>query len=338
MANIVNTSLDMIRRHKNRQPRLHARWGDVAITAPMEGAWSQLHNPFLQEHIEYGPGFVPGIEIGDKEVLLLDSETDISDDEIYINEKMHLKDEKKDKDTESRAVSKARRLTRILLPSNVNSPLKKGAEKDKAGEFQYRPVQPDYAQEIAEKMDKQKKPNFRYVPASKHYLRELKGETGNTHHRHHHHHHNETDDDADDENDDQASYKSARRPQQLRSQSCDPHLGSHSAIVTTRRKPRSQQSATPEKIHTPSSIASLSEGRTSSTVSRKSSSRASNTSRRGQPTNELKYNELDRARKQYIRPDTIALPAAVRRSQSAINKSHRRTMTLEMVRDQDDLW
>lgn len=330
MANIVNTSLDIIRRHKTRHPRLHSRWGDIAITPPIEGAWSQFENPYLRDDEEYGPGFIPSIDIGSKEVLLLDSASDISDDELATNEKISIKEERMDKEADSKALSKAKRLTRILLPSSVNSPVRKSSlDKGKVTDFRYRPVQPDYAQEVAEKVDKQGRPHFRYVPASKHYMEDLKRvdirlKDGNISYRQ-----NDSDDDADDEYESKATKSRSERPQRLRSHSCDPDFGGRSPVaIATRRKPRSQRATHLETIHSPTST--LSDAMSSATLSRHSGSRANSTSRLGEQEPSPRFYA--------VRPNTKPQVVTVKRSQSATNKIRRRTMTLEMVRDQDDLW
>lgn len=329
MANIVNTSLDIIRRHKTRHPRLHSRWGDVAITPPIEGAWSQFENPYLRDDEEYGPGFVPSLDISNKEVLLLDSASDSSDDELPTKEEKNVKVEKTGKEADSKAISKARRLTRILLPSSVSSPVRKSVDKNNVTDFQYRPVQPDYAQEVAEKVDKQSRPHFRYVPASKHYMQDLKRvdirlSDGDMSYRQ-----NDSDDDADDENEVKVVKSRSGKQQRLRSHSCDPNIGGRSPVATTtRRKPRSQHGTPLETIHSPTST--LSDAMSSATLSRHSGSRANSTSR-------LRDQEYS-PRFYAVRPDTKPQVVTVKRSQSATNKLHRRTMTLEMVRDQDDLW
>lgn len=332
MANIVNHSLNIIRRHKTRHPRLHSRWGDITITPPMKGAWSQFENPYLRDDEEYGPGFVPSVSINNKEVLLVDSSSESSDDELPLREKMKIREQKTEKETDSKAVSKAKRLTRILLPSSVNSPVRRSsssAEKGKAMDFQYRPVQPDYAQEVAEKVDKQTRPHFRYVPASKHYMQDLKRADIRLNDDDASYRRNDSDDDADDENDLRSTKGRSAQPQRLRSHSCDADIGGRSPVtVTTRRKPRSQRGTPLETIHSPTST--LSDAMSSATLSRYSGSRANSTSRL--PENSPSPRAL--AMQPHAKPQVIT----VKRSQSATLKQRRRTMTLEMVRDQDDLW
>lgn len=333
MANIVNTSLDIIRRHKTRHPRLHSRWGDITITPPVEGAWSQFENPYLRDDEEYGPGFIPSIDIGNKEVLLLDSASESSDDELATKERINLRGERTEKEADSKALSKAKRITRILLPSSVNSPVRKSSlDKGKVTDFRYRPVQPDYAQEVAEKVDKQSRPHFRYVPASKHYMEDLKRvdirlSDGDISYRQ-----NDSDDDADDEYETKATKTTRRRserPERLRSHSCDPDVGRKSPVaIATRRKPRSQRGTPLETIHSPTST--LSDAMSSATLSQRSASRANSTSHLGEYEPSPRFYAVRRDPK----PQVIT----VKRSQSATNKVNRRTMTLEMVRDQDDLW
>lgn len=330
MANIVNTSLDIIRRHKTRHPRLHARWGDVAITPPVEGAWSQFENPYLRDGGEYGPGFVPIIDANNKEVLLLDSDSDDSDDELTTKERINMKEERLEKETDSRAISKARRLTRILLPSSVHSPVRKSSgDKSKVTDFRYRPVQPDYAQEVAENIDKQSRPNFRYLPASRHYVQDLKRVDIRLSNGDASHGQNDSDDDADDEYESKPTKSRGGRSQRLRSHSCDPDIGGRSpAAITTKRKPHSQRGIPLETIHSPTST--LSDAMSSATLSRHSGSRSNSTSRLAKQEPSPSFYA--------IRPDTKPQVITIKRSESTTNKTSRRTMTLEMVRDQEDLW
>ncbi|KAL1966422.1 hypothetical protein VTN77DRAFT_4564 [Rasamsonia byssochlamydoides] len=157
MASLVNSSLDLIRRRKtSKHPRLHARWGDVSISAPTEGAWTQFDNPYQREKVTYGPGFVPGCS---------------ADEDYFDEEEASGREYKK---TGPISVLKSRRLTRILSPSSLNTTTsKKSEEKERQIGFEYKPVRPDYAQEIAEEIDRQNSPRFRYVPASQKYLRDL---------------------------------------------------------------------------------------------------------------------------------------------------------------------
>lgn len=307
MASFVTTSLDIIRRHKhNRRPRLHARWGDVAITAPIDGAWSQYNNPHLKGKKLYGPGFVPGVTTGgNKEVLLLDdgfssdNDDDDDDEDLHQEEKITEEEEEREREEEEKEKkrdSKTRRLTRILLPSNVNTQTKQVEEKPII-EFEYKPVHPDYAQEIAEKRDTEARPNFRYVPASEAFFRELQDTSSNTHRG------------------DEVVKKHIvkRKPVPQRSQSCDPCVVSDVVLVTD----------TKEAI--PGTLPSNTMHRKSTTI--KTSSRKT--------SNEKESPDKSRGRS---KPNQQKLD--VQRSQSAAvrRQSHRRTMILDMVGDQEDLW
>ncbi|CRG90072.1 hypothetical protein PISL3812_07113 [Talaromyces islandicus] len=299
MASFVNTSLDILRRHKhNRRPRMHSRWGDVAITAPIDGAWSQYNNPHLKGKKLYGPGFVPGVATGgNKEVLLLDdgfSSDDGSEDEDEEEEEEQMEKEKEEK--KKKRDSKTRRLTRILLPSNVNSPAKKVEEKPI--EFEYKPVRPDYAQEVAEKRDLESRPHFRYVPASEAFFRELQDST--TKH-------------AQREEDGCVKKHAIKRkpvPQQ-RSHSCDPYVVSDDIVVDSRE-------AIPGTL--PSN---------STTIHRKPTTTSSR-----KHAHQKEPSDQTRGR---TKPNQQKLD--FQRSQSAtVHRSRRRTMTLDMVGDQEDLW
>lgn len=307
MASFVTTSLDIIRRHKhNRRPRLHARWGDVAISAPIDGAWSQYNNPHLKGKKLYGPGFVPGVTSGgNKEVLLLDdgfpSDDDYDGDDEDLQEedkKAERGEEEKEREGEEKKKkrdSKTRRLTRILLPSNVNTQPKQVEEKPI--EFEYKPVHPDYAQEIAEKRDTEARPNFRYVPASEAFFRELQDSNNNNQ--------------SHEGNEVAKKHTIKRKPVPQRSHSCDPCAVDDIVFVAD----------TKEVI--PRTLASNTMHRKSTIIS----------SRRNNDQRESSDQIRGRSKKNQQKLD-------VQRSQSAAvrRQSYRRTMTLDMVGDQEDLW
>lgn len=339
MANFVATSLDIIRRHKPRQPHLHSRWGDVAITAPVEGAWSQIDSQYLEGDQKYGPGFVPGVDIDDKEVMLIDPCINFSDDEIAADEEKRSSTSSRSQSLKEdpRALSKAQRLTRILLPSSVNTPVKKSAT-----EFQYMPVNPNYAQEVAEQVSLKSKPGFRYVPASKHYLRELRTDFGRNEDKDHRH--CESDDDADDEQEGKGNINRIKKHHQkepARSHSCEPYMSGRSVAGTAeRRKPRSRTGVTVGIVESPKNRkASLPENVPAENLSRKVSVRAGSTSRLGQHDHDhASSHRDDQARGRFARSGTSPIPVIQRSKSTTASKLHRRTMTLEMVGDQEDLW
>lgn len=57
----MNSLAPRNRLRKNDSKPLHSRWGDVSISTPTEGSWSQYNNPrtSAQRHEGYGPGYVP---------------------------------------------------------------------------------------------------------------------------------------------------------------------------------------------------------------------------------------------------------------------------------------
>jgi hypothetical protein len=300
MASLVNSSLDLIRRHKlPKHPRLHSRWGDVAISAPTEGAWSRYDNPLPREKEVYGPGFVPGLDVDDKEVLLLaadDGDDDESDDEPPPT----AQETEKELSSGSIASLKARRLTRILLPSSANTASKKLDETEKPVEFEYKPFRPNYAQEVAKKNDRQNdQPRFRYVPASEKYMQNLEKDLKTL----------------------PPENVNKPLPHSPRSRSCDPSIGT-SVVLTERRQPRSHQpeSRAPEKAETAT---------THATVPRSSALRESRDQSRGRVSQKQPSPS----------PSSSSQSATLLRSPSAAVKSHRRrTMTLTMVSDSEDLW
>ncbi|OKL56450.1 hypothetical protein UA08_08220 [Talaromyces atroroseus] len=350
MANFVSTSLDLIRRHKPRQHHLHSRWGDVGITPPVEGSWSQINNPYLRGEKKYGPGFVPALDVDDKEVLLVNHyDGDTSEHESFAEGEQEEEQEKREKTTDPKHLSKARRLTRILLPSSVNTSARKSAEKGKVGEFLYTPINANYAQEVEEHAMMQSRPGFRYVPASKHYLRELKMDiVGLSDDEDERYRHEDTDNDAEDEDEGERKgslkqlKKQHRHQEQVRSHSCEPYIsgGQPIAGAERRRKPRSR---TTEIIKTATRNASQPAALPPGGLSRKLSSRVGSSS---SASRQRKYEQSpslseaqDQSRGRLMHSRTKSPAALVQRSKSTtINKLHRRTMTLEMVGDQEDLW
>ncbi|GAD93489.1 conserved hypothetical protein [Paecilomyces variotii No. 5] len=68
MTKVIN----VFRRERSQRAPLHARWGDVGITVPTEGSWSQFDNPHKarRERNGYGPGFVPDCNQEDEPNLI----------------------------------------------------------------------------------------------------------------------------------------------------------------------------------------------------------------------------------------------------------------------------
>lgn len=167
MASIVPNPLNRFRKHDSHKP-LHARWGDVSITAPTEGSWCQYDNPHksAQRRLGYGPGYVPD---GPRRAS--------------ISPAQHYEDDEEDEEaleaehnTSSRRMStlNPRRLSMRL--SRTKSPDGQQKQQQRPGgidrtEFAYKPIKQDYSTEVAETAHKRES-RFRYIPASPQYLEE----------------------------------------------------------------------------------------------------------------------------------------------------------------------
>lgn len=209
MASLISSSLDLLRRQKTKkQPHLHARWGDVQISVPTEGAWTQFKNPHKRESMEYGPGFVPGLDTLTK----IQDENDDDDYPPEYVEKITVADEQLETTSLTRSSTSSSfstssssvepspnlstisgtfnptRVPQVLSPSNsIQSTLdgkKKSIPEAKkldspssqvstVSSFEYKPVRPNYARELAQKVQQERAPRFRYVPASENFRREM---------------------------------------------------------------------------------------------------------------------------------------------------------------------
>lgn len=167
MANIVPNPLNRFRKHDSHKP-LHARWGDVSITAPTEGSWCQYDNPHksTQRRLGYGPGYVPD---GFRRASIFPSqhyEDDEEDEEVLSAEHNTL----------SRRMSTfnprrlSMRLSRTKSPDGKQPQQQRPCGIDKT-DFAYKPIKQDYSTEVAEKAHKRES-RFRYIPASPQYLEE----------------------------------------------------------------------------------------------------------------------------------------------------------------------
>lgn len=167
MANIVSTSLTRLRRHDASRP-LHARWGDVAITAPTEGSWCQYDNPHksVQRRGGYGPGYVPDGYRALRE-------------EGHEEEKERKEDERKRNASPMNMSSLSPRrlsmhLSRTKTPEREQErPRRQLQHKRGYNEFAYKPIKRDYSTEVAEVAGGHRASRFRYIPASPQYFEEL---------------------------------------------------------------------------------------------------------------------------------------------------------------------
>lgn len=189
---MTSTSNKRLNRLRKQEPSasskpLHSRWGDVAITVPTEGAWNQYDNPNCRSRSHkksfYGSGYVP--------------------EESARHRHGHLAlDQKNTGSTVSTDISTSSRRNSFLF-NNLNPhhisirrglsfrhrqspslPTVDGSfeEKDRliperSNEFAYKPIQRDYATEIAESQGSQlhrtNTARFRYIPATARYREEF---------------------------------------------------------------------------------------------------------------------------------------------------------------------
>jgi hypothetical protein len=154
MASIVSNPLSIFRRQRRKkiQEPLHARWGDVSISAPTDGAWAQFDKAQGPGNTNYGPGFVPDCD----DVCFHPSESvEESEDEVTLH-------------TSRKSRAHPRQLPRILTPSRLPRRILQGCQKKPT--FAYKPIAQDYSHEIVEKVTA---PRVRYIPASEQLLKEL---------------------------------------------------------------------------------------------------------------------------------------------------------------------
>ena len=165
MANIVPNPLNRFRKHDSSRP-LHARWGDVSITAPTEGSWCQYDSAHqsAQKRCGYGPGYVP-----ERRPRVLPSRPKQHPD--------HDKDEESSTSSSQRnsfAINNLnpRRLSMLL---SRPKPVEGGGEGrqrqrdiESGVDFAYKPIKHDYSTEVAE-ISHNRRSRFRYIPTSPPY-------------------------------------------------------------------------------------------------------------------------------------------------------------------------
>lgn len=164
MAHIVNNPLNRFRKHDRP---LHARWGDVAITAPTEGSWCQYDSAHQsQKRRGYGPGYVPE---GRPRVLpSRPKQHEVHDEED---------DEKSSTSSSQRSSSAINNLNprRLSMLLSRPKPVEAGGggrqrqrDIESGVDFAYKPIKHDYSTEVAE-VSHNRRSRFRYIPASPPY-------------------------------------------------------------------------------------------------------------------------------------------------------------------------
>lgn len=165
MANI--NPLNRFRKYDSSRP-LHARWGDVAITAPTEGSWCQYDNAnSAPKRRGYGPGYVPE---GRPRVLPSrpkrreDHEEDDDDDEEGSTSLSQ-------RSSSSINSLNPRRLSMLLSrpkPVEGSGGGRRQRDIESGVDFAYKPIKHDYSTEVAE-ISHNRTSRFRYIPASPRY-------------------------------------------------------------------------------------------------------------------------------------------------------------------------
>lgn len=174
MASAVTKPLAIFRKPDSSKP-LHARWGDVAISVPTDGSWSQYDNPHrpAKGRQPYGPGYIPDISPSDQ------TKNPLKEEEL---------EEQKDAESSKRSsVSRRNSLSlgsfrpgrlsvrlasrpkhlRGETPTERDSP-----DENKGPEFAYKPIRRDYPTEASENSG-QTSTRFRYIPTNGRYLEDI---------------------------------------------------------------------------------------------------------------------------------------------------------------------
>ncbi|RMJ24914.1 hypothetical protein PHISP_04223 [Aspergillus sp. HF37] len=211
MSGTPNKPLNPFRRQEppTSSKPLHSRWGDVAITVPTEGSWSQYNNPHRRGRKGYyGPGYVS--EYAARRPHPRRHRRHPSDSNNNDDENNNENDEaskhtasttppptassshrthnpgRKSISNRRRPVSLNSRPTPSPAESNETEEIF-GQERlvpDQRPDFAYKPISLDYPTEIAESQGSQlhranantaSSSRFRYIPASARYRDEFGG-------------------------------------------------------------------------------------------------------------------------------------------------------------------
>jgi hypothetical protein len=175
MASIVHRPLNRFRK-SDHQRTFHERWGDLAISAPTDGAWNQLDacdGPVSRKrHSRHGS--IPETNSSRGSYA--------SDDDDY-DEALSLTDNSpvpSRQNSFSVRTLDPRRLSMRLTPrpktpadGTKDKKQYPSSERDRRTDFAYKPIHQDYPSEVAEKMTRQNphhsSSRFRYIPANPEY-------------------------------------------------------------------------------------------------------------------------------------------------------------------------
>ena len=182
MTSKANGPLNPFRKNSDSPKKpLHSRWGDVSISVPTEGSWSQYDRQSHRRHA-YGPGFIAEGPSSQRDILHSDcgEEEDINArpsrrDSLFIN------------------TFKPRRIS-MRLASPWKSSLDGERDREKENllpdngrtDFAYKPIRQDYTVEVAEKHHSthnhshgrgraasDSSTRFRYIPSNARYREEF---------------------------------------------------------------------------------------------------------------------------------------------------------------------
>ncbi|KAJ6180564.1 hypothetical protein N7519_011025 [Penicillium mononematosum] len=143
--------------------------GDVSISVPTDGSWSQYDNPHrpVKEISAYGPGYVPGCSPQDPTPRPLNEE-DPEDDARSVCSAASTSSRRSSLSLGSLrpgrlSVRLASRPKQLRGETQIERDAHRSEQK--RNEFAYRPIQQDYTSEVIEKTT-QPSNRFRYIPTN----------------------------------------------------------------------------------------------------------------------------------------------------------------------------
>lgn len=189
MAGTSNRLLNPFRRQESSasSKSLHSRWGDVAITVPTEGSWSQYENTNSRNRShkkgDYGPGYVPEHSARHHHGHLTfddGSAGSIASTDISVSSR---RNSLLPNTLSPHHISMPRRLSFRSRPS-PSLPETGGIFEEKEhlvterrNDFAYKPIRQDYTAEIAEnqgsKLHRTNTARYKYIPANARYREEF---------------------------------------------------------------------------------------------------------------------------------------------------------------------
>lgn len=187
MTGTPNKPLNPFRRQESASSKpLHSRWGDVAITVPTEGSWSQYNNPHRRSRKyeydlkgEYGPGHGSEHSVRRHRHRHLPSDEEVNKSTTS-NIGSPASSSSRRTPNNQRNISLRRRLSlnrRSTEPTSTEEANPKEKEPVTKTDFAYKPINQDYPTEIAENqgtnLRRANTARFRYIPASARYREEF---------------------------------------------------------------------------------------------------------------------------------------------------------------------